>query len=410
MLVAADGISSIGSGLIMPFLIIYLHRVRGLELDVSGLALSSIAFVGLAASPLAGVLIDRVGSRWTWMAGAALAALGATSLASITDAWHAFAALALFGAGIALSWPALFSVLNSVVEPSQRTSVYALHFALLNLGFGIGGIAGGLIVDVGSVRSFQWIFWLDALSFLAVIGVLAISRDAGPRMPKGADDETGGYREVLRDRMFVRIWLLAVLLVTVGYSQLTSAFPEFATGRGALDTGRLGLVFAANTFVIVVGQLFVLRKIEGVRRTRALMLLCALMGTSWLVTILAARVMGADVAFVLFALAAAVFALGETIHSTTLAPLVNDLAPDELRGRYNAAYSFAWSVGGIFGPAIAGFFLDQGRGEPLFLGLVGGMAVGVWLALGAERKLPERLNLIAPPAVAESALPEERAY
>ena len=42
-----------------------------------------------------------------------------------------------------------------------------------------------------------------------------------------------------------------------------------------------------------------------------------------------------------FAAANVAFALGETLVSPTLPAIVNDLAPDSLRGRYNGAYVLA---------------------------------------------------------------------
>jgi MFS family permease len=55
--------------------------------------------------------------------------------------------------------------------------------------------------------------------------------------------------------------------------------------------------------------------------------------------------------------AGVVFGVGETLQAPTQPPLVADLAPDRLRGRYFALGSMSWSVGGILGPAVGGALL-----------------------------------------------------
>lgn len=395
MLLGGDAFSSIGSGLVMPFLIVYLHRVRGIDLATGGAALSMLAFAGLVGGPVSGVLVDRLGARNAWVFALVVEALGAALIIFIREPWQAFVALAVFGFGIAVSWPALFSAFNSVVSPAQRPTMFAAHYALLNAGFGIGGIIGGLVVRIDAPRTFELVFALDALSFLVLAVFLMTLREVGLRYRSEDPEESpGSYRAVLRDRVFLRVWLLAVVLIIVGYSQLTSSFPAYATGEGGISTRALGFVFATNTFVIVVAQLVVLRALAGILRTRALVLLSGLWAACWLATLGGGQLEGGGLAGVVFAFALALFALGETIVAATVAPIVNDLASDALRGRYNGLYSLSWSVGSVIGPAAAGFMLDRDLASPLFVALIVGCAVAALLASWLENDLPIEANVI----------------
>ena len=96
------------------------------------------------------------------------------------------------------------------------------------------------------------------------------------------------------------------------------------------------MAFAANTLVIVVLQLVVLPRIEGRRRTRVVAAMGVVWAFAWLALGLSGLVPGTLGAAVLVAACASVFALGETLLQPTIPALVNDLAPDHLRGRYNA--------------------------------------------------------------------------
>ena len=109
-----------------------------------------------------------------------------------------------------------------------------------------------------------------------------------------------------------------------------------------ISSRAIGFAFAANTLVIVVLQLFVLRRIEGVRRTRVI----AVMGLVWAGAGAPGRsglVPGTLGASLLVAACASMFAFGETMLQPTIPALMNDLAPDHLRGRYNAVSSASFS-------------------------------------------------------------------
>ena len=79
---------------------------------------------------------------------------------------------------------------------------------------------------------------------------------------------------------------------------------------------------------------------------------------------------------------AVVFAIGESVWSPTVPALVNSIAPDHLRGRYNSAQSLTWSLGSMIAPLSAGLLIGSGRGV-LWAALT---AVGCAAAgLGAQR-------------------------
>ena len=107
-------------------------------------------------------------------------------------------------------------------------------------------------------------------------------------------------------------------------------------------------------------QFVVLRRISGHRRTRVLVVMTVLWAAAWLVLGLTGLVPGtAAAAFGVLAFNS-VFALGETLLQPTIPAITNDLAPDHLRGRYNAVNAGAFQAGTILGPVAAGFMLNHG--------------------------------------------------
>src|SRR4029077_15186362 len=63
LLQAGGLLNFFGNGLVGPFLVIYLHFVRGIPIAVAGFPIGSGGLVATASGIVAGVLVDRVGAR-----------------------------------------------------------------------------------------------------------------------------------------------------------------------------------------------------------------------------------------------------------------------------------------------------------------------------------------------------------
>lgn len=404
-----DFISAVGSGLTLPCLFVYAHQVRHLSDASAGLVVASVALASLAGNPLGGALADRWTPRRAVMAGLAVAAAGSVALALAQSAASLFGAACLLGLGVSVIWPAQDALLASVAGPAGRSAVFSVRHATFNAGLGVGAVAAAVVVDVAHPGTFTAVYLADACSFLAVIPVLARVRLAGQRA--GGPDrprpqpQRGGYRQVLRDKAFVRVWLLTALIVTVSFGQFQSSFPGYATRPGGIAVHGLGLAFAADTLTVVVAQLFVLRWLGGRRRTTGVALAAFAWAVSWTVVIAAGHLGGGAAAAAAFVTAMVIFAVGETLFSPTLPAVINDLAPPEAAGRYNGLGVLAFTTGFLVGPA-AGAAALAAWGTGLFAVLVLACLVAAAAALRLSRRLPPGTNTIEVPAAAE---PEQRA-
>jgi MFS family permease len=397
VLLGGDALSALGSGLTLPFLLVYLHEVRGIGLASAGLAVAAIAAAGLVGNPVGGSLADRLGARQALLVGLGVAAAGALAVALVREPWHAFAAAGILGFGAAVVWPAQDALLAGLVPEGRRSGAFALRHATLNAGFALGALVAAPLVSLSSSRSFELIYVLDALTFLAFVPVLLLAvpdvRGAG-RQPAAV---RVGYREVLADRVFRRLWLVTALLAAAGYAQYHVAFPALVTGEGGLGAGALSLAFAANALTVVGAQLLVLKLTAGRRRSRALAAVGVLFAAAWGLTLLGASAGGGPAALLVFAVVMIVLGLGETLVSPTIPPLVNDLAPERLRGRYNGAHTLAWTSGFLVGPLVAGPLLAAGLGGPFLVGLAAACALAGLGLLRLERQLPPAVNLVGRP-------------
>jgi MFS family permease len=381
-------LNAFGNGIVLPFLIIYLHNVRGISLGLAGLAAATQSATALASGFVGGSLSDRIGAKRVLLVALAVMTVAFALMPLIRTAWQAFPIYMLWGVGSGSFWPAQSALLAGLTPPERRSPAFALQRLTMNLGVAIGGVVAGLIASVAHPRSFTVLFLLDCATFVAYAAVL--TRLHAPELhPERA---LGRWRDVARDRTFVVYTLLNAAFMASAISLMVELLPAFAKNVTHVNEREIGIIFALDSIGIVLFQLPLAKLLEGRRRMRGL----ATMGVVWSISLLmvwsAGRWTTATAAAVLLCCAMAVFAIGECLHGAIHAPLGVDLAPPRLLGRYVALSSLSWQVGWIVGPAGGGFLLQH---APLLLWPIAA-AVNLACASGAlllERRLPENVRL-----------------
>jgi MFS family permease len=382
-----------GSGLAFPFLLIYLHNVRGFGIGTAGLVVAMLGAVGIVAGPAAGPLIDRFGGRVTLGAALLVAALGYGLMPLVHEPWEAFALAVVIGAGTGTFWPSVSVLLTNLTPPEKRHRAFALQRVALNLGIGLGGLTGGLIASSSDPSSFTVLFLVDAATYVGMVFVLPFVPE--PELEEALDqtiqaERPAGYRTVVRDRILLTLLTLNVVFIAAGYAPF-ELLPVFAKNHNGVSESWIGVIFFFNTMALVVAQLPVARLAEGRSRMKVLAVMPASFAVCWLIVLAGGARLDGTSAAVVFVLAATVFGLASCVHGPTQAALVADLAPVRLRGRYMALSSMSWEIGFVLGPAIGGAILAV---EPLALWPIAAavLAVSVVGVLRAEDRLPPALR------------------
>ena len=396
-LLSTTAISTLGRGMTLPFTIIYMHEVRGIPLDVAGLLMSLLGVTALVVTGPVGALIDRLGARVVLVWGNTAQMLGAVVMAFATTPPAFVLAFVLFGIGWGVGWPGFNALTSSIVSGPVRTQFFGINFALVNLGIGIGGVLSGFLTDVDRPGTFTAIFLVDAVCVMVPLALLLgpLRHVAGrpERAATGVPADTGSsYLTILRRPAVLWITALTFLSSFVGYGQMEAGFPAFARQVSEVSTRTIGFAFAANTLVIVGMQFLVLRHIDGHRRTRVFLALVGLWAGAWLLlgaTGMVAGTLAAAAGVILFHV---LFGLGETMLQPTVPAIVNDLASDRDRGRFNAVSAGSFQVGAITAPIVAGWLLDRQLGGVFIAVIVAGLGGVALLALALERQITPQVN------------------
>lgn len=382
-------LSALGNGLVLPFAFVYFHSIRHIPTSVAGLIFSYGAIVSLSVAPMIGTLIDKWGPKPILLASLVISAIGYSSLSLIRTTSQAFIVMTICAVGQSAMWPSQ-GALNTELTPDHlRERIYGSQFALLNLGLGLGGLVSSLIVSLDSPTSFEVLYIGDGLSYLVYLVVVLSLRKAGGRTKEQREIHAaleGGWMDVIRDRTFLKVWIVAFFAIFLSYSQLEVGFTSFATSVGGVKPSRLAWAYAVNTAMIAIFQLWVIKKLERLPRRKGLAYAAGFWALAWAALAVAGFSHGLAVLAII--LCQFIFAIGEMIWSPILPAVVNQLAPDHLRGRYNSASTNAWQIGMVAGPASAGLLLGMGLWA-LWIGLLcAGLIAVAFFAL--RLKLPER--------------------
>ena len=382
----------LGYGAVLPFEIIYLHDGRGFSLSVAGLVVGLLTGVAVLISPLTGPLIDRFGARAiATIAGVALAT-GYAGLAFAISPPLAFAAAALAGIGNGALGPSQSTLLAALAPPDIRHRVTAVSRVASNAGIGLGSALGGLVAGYG-LNGFVSLFLGNAVTYLIYVLVLV----AVVRKEVRPEPIAGGYKFVLRDRAFMQLAFINVAMIGIGWGVFSWLMPPYAEVQVGIPTRLIGLLLLANAVTVVLAQVPVARFAEGRRRT----MMMALSGGIFVIACLLVVAAGVspEIAFPALVAAEILVAVGECFHTTVLMPLVADLAPASLRGRYMAAIGLSWWIGLALAPTLGTPLLSL---APLVTFLASGV-IAVFAALSAlalEPRLPNEARLTPHPQAA----------
>jgi len=390
ILQAGNTLNYFGYGLILPFEIIYLHQIRGFSTSTAGLVLAATMGTAAIATPPAGALLDRYSAKTLVVAGSLASALGYAGFAFVDHPWQAFACSIVSGAGIGAAGTAGRTLTIRLVTREQRAAAFALIRVAGNVGIGSGAtVAGFIVASAQQLSSFQALYFFDAVTY-AGFALIVLAAVPSPRAEAVTATVAGGtgYRAVARDRVFLTVIAANVVLLVVGHTFFSNILPPFAKAHTPLGPAAIGILVLVNTAFVVIVQIPAVRVVARMRRTHAFAAASALFAVSLFAVLPATLIHSELAATSLLAGVAIVFAVGECVHILVLGPLVADMAPAHLLGRYLSLFSLAFTISLALGPAIGGLLLQTAPGAVWWGGALAAVLAGAIL-LGLGDRIPD---------------------
>jgi MFS family permease len=393
ILQVGNALNYFGYGLVLPFEIIYLHHARGFSTSTAGLVLAATMGTAAIVTPPTGALLDKYSAKALVVAGSFASALGYAGFASVEHPWQAFACSIVSGAGIGAAGTATRTLTIALVTREQRAAAFALIRVAGNVGIGSGAtVAGFLVASAPQLSTFQALYFFDAVTY-AVFALIVLAAVPSPRAETAIAIGTkgSGFRAVARDRLFLTVIAANIVLVVVGHTFFSNILAPFAKAHTPLGPAAIGIVVLVNTSFVVIAQIPAVRVVARMRRTHAFAATTALFMVSLLAVLPATLISSELAATTLLAGVAIIFAFGECVHILVLGPLVVDMAPAHLLGRYLSLLGLTMTVSQALGPAIGGFLLQTSPDAVWWGGALAAVLAGAVL-LGLGGRIPDPLR------------------
>jgi MFS family permease len=186
--------------------------------------------------------------------------LGLLTVTGLVRLWHVYGFALLLGCVTAFDAPARQTFVSDLVAEAHLSNAVALNSTSFNVARMIGpALAGVLIAAVGS----GWVFLINAASFVAVIGSLAVLRVDALHSKHSTARASGGlaegFRYVRRHPDIMSVLLMFFLIGTFGIN-----FPIFLSTMAVTvfhaGAGRYGFLTSMMAIGSVAGALLAARR------------------------------------------------------------------------------------------------------------------------------------------------------
>ncbi len=405
LLILASAIGMLGWGAVLPFQYAYAADTRGWGALVAAAASSLFSVGALLAAPVGGRLSDRHNPVTVAVVAQLVGALGPLWLLLADSAGSFLLAMLVFGLGLTASVPAKQVLVLRWVPGADRRKVFAYKFTGEALGMAVGAFVAGHLVDLSVADGMAGAFLLATLGF-AVSSLILWSADRAPVPPLPVElgeavDQPVSPLAALRTiaaSPALRWTALMTLTLALGfYAQFESGLPAYALTVLSVEASTIGTAAAVNSLVIVLLQVVMVRLTSRFEAPSLLMVVGGIWALSW--TVLSTAQLAPGLAPALFITTFGIFAVGETMYSPVLNPLVASLAPRGMVGQALGLFAALQTSASALGPLLAGLLLGAGLAQG-FLGAHLGVSL---LAVYAAWRLRVHLRAAARPAQAHPA-------
>ncbi|MFE0462313.1 MFS transporter [Kitasatospora sp. NPDC058965] len=387
IMLAAQAVDRTGTGVWSAASVLYFTFVRHLDARQVGLLVGVAAVAGIAGSPLAGRLAERLSVRGL-LIGSHLLRVGTMALLVLVHDFTALMGVVALTCLAERGAKTLEMLFATRVAGPRRGTYQALFRTVANAGTAVGAGLAAVGLAVGTADAYRALILANALSYLAA-AVLVHRTTAAvglPAAPAGAAPDSPGATGPWRDRGYL-LFVLRDTALCLDDSLLSVGLPLWLIHRTTAPHALVPFFLILNTVMVVVLQLPVSRRTDGPRR--------AATAVGWYGVALFAACLALALATgggpvrgsVALLLGAVLVTLAELVRSVTSWELAVSLAPDHGQASYLGVAGMSQAVQKSLGPLLlTGVVMTAGPLGWLALG-AGVSGVGAVQRLGARRRL-----------------------
>ena len=372
-LVLASGVLIMESAVLSP-IIADLAVVFSVSDARAGLLMLAYTIPLVILVPLMGILADQYGKKYFLVPGLALFGLAGAGI-SIVSTFEAILLLrVLQSVGHAAAGPIVIAMIGDLYSGVQETTAQGIRTAGINVGIiGVPILSGILFV-------YSWRY-----PFLLYLIAVPVAIWAWYVIPQSAQSASSSMKDYINELVLFVSKPRMACLVTTFVIRFLLLF-GFLTYISVLAIGGAGLdVKAAGLLVAIKGVVSFVSSTQVGRLSNKFSTINIIIG-GFIVASLGIIIMGVIPAPIVIAIGAVLYGFGDGMVSPGQKSLVNQLAPEGMRGGAVSVATTFQNLGKVVGPGMIALMLIVSDISMAFtvVGLTGLLA-GVGLMVGVKR-------------------------
>jgi MFS family permease len=324
--------------------------------------------------PIMGILADRYGKKYFLVPGVALFGLAGGGIAMVNTFEAILILRILQSVGHAAAGPIVIAMIGDLYSGVQETTAQGIRTAGINVGIiGVPILSGILFV-------YSWKY-----PFLLYLIAIPVAMWAWHVIPQSTQSASSSMKEYVNELvLFVSKPRMACLVTTFVIRFLLlfgflTYISVLAIGGAGLDVKAAGLLVAIKGIVSFTSSTQVGR-LSNKFSTIDIIIGGFIIGSSGII------IMGVHPTPIIIAMGAVLFGFGDGVVSPGQKSLVNQLAPEGMRGGAVSVATTFQNLGKVIGPGMIALMLIVSNVSMAFT-IVGftGLLAGVGLMIGVKR-------------------------
>ena len=352
VLVLATFIDRLGGFILFPFYSLYITSYFGVGMIEVGILFSIFSVGNIIGGTLGGALADKYGRRAMILLGLVVSGISNVIMGLVNDLYLFYIIGAISGLVGNIGGPARQAMIADILPNEKRAEGFGILRVALNLSAVVGPLLGGFV----ATQSYLLLFIIDAVSSgITAFIVYLVIPETKPQKEIDEPEETmvqtlKGYKEVLKDRVFV-LFLLTSAIVVLVYMQMNSTLSVFLRDVHGFPEQGFGWLLSMNAIMVVFLQFWISKRISKYAPMKV-------MAFGALFLMVGFSMYGFISEIYLFFIAMAIITVGEMIWFPVGQVAVASFAPEDKRGRYMAIFQFQWAIPNLFGVLAAGLVME----------------------------------------------------
>lgn len=368
-LLAGSLVLTIGRGVTLPFITIYLTEHYHLLPKSVGVILGASLAIGILSSLYGGYLVDKFNHRTLITVSISLFSLSFFLLPMLPNITGVLLVLALLNASYALLSITIKACIASWLPVAKRVKAFSMNYTLINVGWAVGSSLGVWLAGFSPMLPF---LISGALALGTVITLTWGLRNIPNRPAQEEIDQKPLPKLNLRQTLNVLSHDHRLIYFTLGSTLGSIVFGQFAgylsqylilTSNAAFAYKVSGAVMITNAIIVIVFQYALSSRMKQGTLLRWLFL-----GTVFFIIGLAGFMI-AGPSILIWMIAMAIFSFGELIVIPVEYMFIDFIAPDNMKGSYYGMQNLS-NLGGAINPVLCGFLLTYAAPSMMFIALI----------------------------------------